>query len=311
MRLPILSVALSVFLLLRQPTAAQELFGNDEEVVATINNNAGQRALTCPASNCDGTGILEHHLDNGDIGTSVACLAGANNAFTAENSYFRCFASSLCSTTRIVDSVSFRVQKLEGSSITVFVRIYKGGTTGCASAATTTALVQQTPSATATVSVTPGEDFLVVAPIPGSLTLFPSESLLVEVNAPNMNNVGQFFIGDSMDVGQCDASYIRCNGSGNLQSTAGIGFNSVSYIITANTRPAPTTPTPPTGPTTPTTPTGPTPTPPTGPIPVPQFPTFPPITNAPVIPREPTCFDDFGAALMCVVQYLFGWLLPF
>lgn len=299
-------------------TSLAECVGGDG-VSADNTTIPSGRALTCPASDCDGTGILEHHLEDQNLGASAGCtVMDEETGFitTQSNGFIRCFAG-VCSTLRNIESVSFRVQRLEGTSTFVTVNLFKGTNNECSSPEGVIALYNQAPLLSVTELLGTGINYLATVEIPGGITLSPTENLLVEIKAPTLVGEGQFFVADSSDLAppQCDPSYLQspnCNAIANPTNVATLGsdFAPVSFIITVNTSPSgdifgpsptdPATPTdsPPTD-TQPTDPLG--PSPPILPIPLPS----------PTPPVSEGCFDSFFSAFGCVFNYLLGWLSPF
>lgn len=288
----LLAVCLLWWFSLTPTILAQSFFGcgsDDCSASTPLGALFGLRINTCPASNCDNTGVLQHHFTDNISGASVACFASGTPLTSQDNGYLRCFPGSLCSEGRIVEAVNFWVQRLEGSSLPVTVRLYKSSSSSdCSSTANVALLYQQGPIVSSTVTVEPGVNFAVTVPLTGEPQLAPSESLLVEVSAPTMEGVGRFTIGDSNEANQCGPSYLQTNSCGatNLPIPTSVidqgQFASVAHMISVQTRPLP------------------------APVPTPS-----PTTGPPIPVREPTCFDSIDVFFGCAVRYLFGWLLPF
>ena len=310
-------LATCLLLLFLEPVAGQNRICSslavcvDELGLATGDQVVDGRALTCPASDCDGTGILEHHLQDENLGASAGCTVSDNLGFitTQENGFMRCFAG-VCSSSRIINSVSFRVQRLEGTSTPITVNLFRGTSASCDSSQSVIALYNQAPMASFVQTLGTGINYLATVPIPGNIVLAPTESLLVEIKAPSLAGMGQFFVADSSDQfpTQCDPSYLQspnCPGIANptAVSTLGDGFAPVSFIITVNTSPASSVPGPPI----------PTPNPPT--FNTPPAPTFArPTLPSPTPPSPVTsegCFGSIFQTAGCFFNYLLGWLTPF
>ena len=249
------------------------------------------RALTCPANDCDGTGVLEHHLEDENTGGSAGCVTNGGAA-TQRNGFLRCFKGSDCAALRNIDSVSFRVQQLQNTgSLSAVVNLYKGTSTGCDSTSNVGILYNQPAVASEVVNLSSGTDFFVNVPITSPVTLSTSESLLVGVQVPSLaGDGGLFFVADSNDLDQCDPSYLQSDDCTLVNNPLPVTelpppasdptrFASVSYVISVNTSPAAT-----------------------------PAPTEPP---APTAAPIPTCIDTIQALLLCIFDYLFGWLLPF
>lgn len=264
------------------------------------------RANSCPATDCDGSGVLEHHLgDQDDVAGSLVCLDGTQTR-TEQNAFLRCFEGSVCGGTRTIDAVSFHVRSLTVSNYVVTVNLYKGSLIDCSDEDDVRGLHQTGLVASFSSPVmNSDEDFAVDVPITAALTLEPDESLLVEIDAPSLvNRGGKFVIADSADPNQCSPSYLqndRCGVTDQpvnvalAQPGAGFpGFPDVSYVISVQTSQFMTS--------------SPKPTP------SPEPSASPTISFAPVVTPEPTwaptapppfdigsCFVSVVAVIYCII----------
>ena len=219
-------------------------FGDPVPQAATTSSNR----MTCPASDCDGTGLLQHHFASLNDGTSASCqFNGANNnVSTRQNSYLRCFRGSLCATNRLVEAVSFGVSLLTGpAAVLVTINLYKGGSTGCDSTSNVADLYDQIAVASTAVTLSQGTNILDIrVPFSEPVLLQSDETILVEVSVPDLRGVqGVLNLADSNEDNQCDPSYIffsQCDPMPDSPLTlASLGLPSVSHMITLETTTVP------------------------------------------------------------------------
>jgi hypothetical protein len=164
----------------------------------------------CEASDCDGGNFLQHHTDNGiDDDVGVACESRENSETTRANGFLRCFEGDLCGTTKQVKSVKFSVDTTNVNNLAVTINLYKGRAGGCASKTSVGNLHNTLPVASIRHIIgRTGDRFQETVDVSSAdLTIAPTESLLVEIAAPDLRNIGKFYLAANKDE-QCDASYI-------------------------------------------------------------------------------------------------------
>lgn len=243
---------LVLFLMLWETTRSQQLCSRDgrchddppqqQELFPPLSSN--YQTNTCPAGDCNGSGRLQHHFDDVSEGNSVGCF-NRDTGYTRDNTFLRCFSGALCSSNRIVESIFFSVEYLNGpGTLALTLELRKGDSNGCSTAMTVADLFVSAPIvATETLALAPpATDRVWTVPLQTPVPLSPSESLLVSLTAPDLEGLGEFYLGDSNDIDQCGPSYLQSNECGiDPTPTSNIGnFANVSYILGVETTVAPT-----------------------------------------------------------------------